>query len=503
MVGTHGSRTKVTARWVVGCTPDGTQHQLLRDGEVVYEGNRIIFVGHDYPGEVGETIDGGNALLAPGFVDLDALFDLDSTVLGFDNHPGWAKARVWASSYVEAGPRDVYTPEQETFQHTYAMAHLLLNGITTALPIRSILYRAWAETYAENAAAAEAAEALGIRMYLGPSYRTGLPMVHPDGRISMHWDEAQGMAGLADAIRFVQDFDGRAEGRIRGFLQPDRIEGCTEALLVGTAQAAAELDCVLRLHCCQGALEVELVQERFGKRSLEVLRDLDVLSPRALLPHGTNLGGLNATAETIQADLELLAASGASIVHCPLVSARHGSVLNSFSRVRGMGIGLGMGTDTWPSDMVQNLHIGVMVSRAASGDLSISAGDYFTAATIGGADALGRADLGRLLPGALADMVLWDLSGQHLGQQFDPIQNLVLSGSGRDARTVIVDGRVVVQDRTLPGYDLAAMHQQAQAQYEQLMASYPERAHLHPPMETIFEPSFPLVERQPSGTASA
>ena len=280
-------------------------------------------------------------MIGPGFVDLDALFDLDSTVLGFDNHPGWKKARVWASTYVEGGPRDVYSPEEEDFQHEYAMAQLLLNGITTALPIRSILYRAWAETYDENARAAESAARLGIRMYLGPSYRTGLPVVRPDESIAFHWDVERGMRGLEDAVRFVRDFDGTHDGLIRGFLQPDRIEGCTENLLLQTSNAAAELGCPVRLHCCQGELEVQEVHKRWGKSSLELLHELEFLSPRALLPHGQFLGGVDPTPEKIERELGWLADSGSTIVQCPLVIARHGGILDSFGKYRERGVGIG------------------------------------------------------------------------------------------------------------------------------------------------------------------
>src|SRR4051794_8011114 len=102
-------RTKLTARYVVAWDAQRQQHTLLEDGEVVYAGQRVIFTGHDYPDPVDEALSFGEALIGPGFVDLDALADLDSTVLGFDNTPGWRKGRVWASAYVERGPREVYT----------------------------------------------------------------------------------------------------------------------------------------------------------------------------------------------------------------------------------------------------------------------------------------------------------------------------------------------------------------------------------------------------------
>jgi len=483
--------TGIRARWIIAS--DGATHHILEDGEVVYTDSRIVFTGHGYSGPVDEEINVGNADVGPGFVDLDALFDLDSTVLGVDNHPGWAKARVWASTYVERGPRDVYSAVEEDFGHEYAMVQLLLNGVTTALPIRSILYREWAETYEENARAADIAARLGIRMYLGPSYRTGLPVVYPDGRIGMHWDEERGLQGLDDAIRFVRDFDGAHDGLVRGFLQPDRIEGCTDALLTRTADAARQLSVPLRLHCCQGELEVRIVEDRWGKSSLAVLHDLGVLDTAPLLPHGIFLGGSAPTLELVERELAWLAESGSTIVHCPLVSARGGNVMDSFTRFREHGIGIGLGTDTFPPDIIHNMHTGLMATRIRTGSPSVTAADYYTAATIGGADALGRSDLGRLTPGALADITIFDLDAFHIGQCFDPIQTMVLNGSGRDIHTVIVNGSVVVRDRQLPGVDLAAMHERAQRQFESLMASYPERAHLHPPVESIFESSFPIV----------
>lgn len=487
------SRTLIRGRWVIAS--DGQTHHLLQDGEVVFEGNRIIFTGHDYTGEVDETIDAGNAVIGPGFVDLDALFDLDTTILGFDNAPGWKKGRVWARDYIEQGSRDVYTPDEEAFQHRYAMVQLLLNGITTALPIRSILYREWAETYEENAQAAEIAAELGIRIYLGPSYRTGLPVVEPDGSFGMYWDEGRGMAGLDDAIRFVQDFDGAHDGLIRGFLQPDRIEGCTEGLLIETAKAGEALNCPIRLHCCQGELELTLVHERWGKSSIELLHDLDFLSERALLPHGTLMGGLNPTPAKIERELGWIAEAGSSIVHCPLVMARHGDVMNSFNRYRDQGITVGLGTDTFPPDLIANMHVGIMATRLVEKSMRASAAGYYHAATIGGANALNRPDLGRLMPGALADITIFDLDGFHLGQFIDPVQTMVLSGSGRDFKTVIVNGRIVVRDCQIKGVDFDAMRHQAQGQYAKVVESAPERSFGHPPVDRIYQPSFPVVSR--------
>ncbi len=197
----------------------------------------------------------------------------------------------------------------------------------------------------------------------------------------------------------------------------------------------------------------------------------------------------------IDAELDWLADSGATIVHCPLVSARHGQVLKSFGRYRDRGVKIGLGTDTFPPDMIQNMNIGVMTARIADESMQTSAADFYTAATIGGADALGRSDLGRLSPGAKADIMVVDLDNPSMGQVFDPIQTLVLNGSGRDVKTVIVNGRVAVKDRQIPGVDMAAMHARSQEQFQKLIASCPERSLRHPPVIEMFRPSFPYATR--------
>ncbi|MFC6673646.1 amidohydrolase family protein [Marinobacterium aestuariivivens] len=484
--------TRIKGRYVVGF--DGQRHRLLENGEVVYRDDTIIFCGFGYDGPVDREIDAGYAIVGPGFIDLDALADLDSTVLGFDNGPAWRCGRVWASSYVERGSREVYDRTAEDFMKRYAYAQLLHNGITTALPITSLLYREWAETYDEFARAVDIAAELGLRTYLGPAYRTGLSTVRPNGRFDMHWDEPRGLTGLDDAIRFLETFDGRHDGLIRGMLAPDRIEGCSLTLLERTRDASRALECPVRLHCCQSQLEVDTMQQRFGTSSLQLLHDTGFLGPRALLPHGLFLGGGEARPEQIERELGYLADAGSTLVHCPIVFGRHGKALNSFSRLRARGINIGLGTDTFPPDLIRNMHAGIMLNRVMEDDSqAVSAADFYNAATLDGARALGREDLGRLAPGARADITVFDLSGFHLGQRVDPIQTMIMNGTGRDFKTVIVNGRIRVDGGAIAGVDYEDWHRHAQTLYDGLKASYPERTHLHPPVEQIFSPSFELL----------
>ena len=488
-------RILLTARWLVG--HEGGRHRLYEHGEIVFEDGEVLFVGHGFPGEVARRIDCGEALIGPGFVDCDALSDLDTTILAYDNQPAWKKGRVWPRSYLEAGPYEMYSREELAFQKRHAFATLIRNGITTALPIASLFYRAWGETAEEFEDAAEAAAALGLRAYLGPAYRTGNQLVETDGRIVTHYDEARGLAELDAAIDFARRHDGGAGGLIRAMFAPDRIETSTAALLRRTAAAARELDVPVRLHCCQSKIEYDLVLAQHGMSPPEWLQSLGFLDGRCLLPHGTVVSG-SRLIDRPGRDLEIIRDAGAAIVHCPLVSGRHGNAIDHFGRYREMGLRIAMGTDTSPPDMVANLQIGMILARTMAGSATaVRTEDYYDAATVGGADALRRPDLGRLQPGARADITVFQLDRPHSGQVIDPIQTMLLTGHGRDFSTVVVDGRFVMEDRIIPGIDEAADNKRAQQQFEGVMARYPERTFGHPPVSEIFSSSYP-VELRPA-----
>ena len=472
-------RNLLTADWVIG--HDGRSHAIWAGGEVVFERDRIIFVGTGFDGHVDRRIDYGEAVIGPGFVDLDALGDLDSTVLSFDNGDDHSTGRLWTEDYLKQGPTEAYTPEEGLFKYRYAFCQLIRNGITTAMPITSMYYRAWAETYHEFAGVAGISGELGLRTYLGPCYMSGITLADAQGNPIQHWDEPRGLAGLAEAERFIANFDGAAGGLVRAMLAPDRIETCTPPLLARTAEVARETGVPLRLHCCQSAYEVDLVERLRGVSPYAWLEQLGLLNRQAILPHGIHLRG---------GDLERLRDSGASIVHCPVVFARDGEALRSFARYRDFGIRIAMGTDTAPPDMLDNLRQGLYLCRVADGGNTASAADLYNAATLGGAAALGRDDIGRLSPGAQADITVFDLGGFHLGPFIDPIKTMVLAGTGRDFTHSWIAGRPVMIDRAIPGTDLPAMQRQAQRQFEKLKEHQRRHAPGAPPADQVFRPSF-------------
>ncbi|MCZ4354753.1 chlorohydrolase family protein [Roseovarius aestuarii] len=483
-------RTLLTAAWVVGYEAGG--HVLLRNGEVAFEGDTVLFVGHGFDGPVDRRVDYGQAMIGPGFVDLDALGDVDTEVLTFDRGPAETLGRVWTEDALRRGPSETFTPGEELAKYRYGFTRLLRNGITSAVPITSMLYRQWAESYDEMAGVAHLAADMGLRVWLGPCYMSGLTYQNAAGQLARHWDEARGLQGLEDAERFITDFDGTAGGRISAALLPDRIETQMPSVLKRTADIQRASGIVLRIHCCQSTYEMETVLALRGTTSLGWLEQMSLLTERTILPHGIYLSDHPQIRVTGQDDRLRLISTGVTIAHCPVIFGRDGEFLDSFAKYLRSGIRMGMGTDTHPCDMIQNIRVGRMLNAVADGGPTASAADFYTAATIGGADALGRPDLGRLAPGTKADIAVFDLAGLHLGPVDDPIHALALAGSGRDCRSVWVAGRQLVQDFAVVGVDETALGAEARRLYAKARMSHADRAPERPDPDLIFHASYPV-----------
>jgi cytosine/adenosine deaminase-related metal-dependent hydrolase len=469
-------------------------HVVYRDGEVVYQADRVRFVGRGYRGVVDHSIDAGDAIVGPGFVDVNALADIDHGILDTWPGPDLMTAHVWSADYFQQRRHEVFGPDEERFQRRYALIQLLLNGTTTAMPIAAETYREWCETEDQLADVVEIAGELGLRMYLGPAYRSGINVIHADGSRDVAWDEPRGEDGLRQAISFIQRFDGAHDGRIRGAFLPCRIETLALDILRETRRQADALGCPIKIHAAQGLLELEIVQRRYGKRSIELLAEIGFLGPDVGIPHVFYVGGRNGVPAGSADELRLLRESGATVIHCPIPAARHARSLDTLEAYLAAGVNLAIGTDMFPPDMIRALDYAANLAKQRAGKQSAgSYADLYRAATLGGARLLGRDDLGRLAPGSKADITVVDLSSLRTGPIEDPIRTIVLNASGAYVKTVIVDGRTVVEDGRLPGVDVESMRVRAQRYFERYRMAYSEWDYLRRPTHVLFPPTFRIV----------
>lgn len=486
-------KTKVSARFIVGYQDQ--DHVVYENGELVYDKDQVIFIGHNYPGECVRHIQAGNSIVSPGFIDLNALANVDTTMIDYDVPDHLRSGMSWTEKYLQDGPHDIASPEEEDFNHRYSLTQLIFNGITTALPVTNLVHRRWAETKGEFERVAQTAKEIGLRVYLGPSFRSGINYIKADGSYSRYWDEKAGLDGLDAAVEFIREYDGTNQGMIRGLLIPSTIETCTPELLIKSKKFSDELHVPMRLHAAQSYREFNYILSDFGKTPIQHLHSLGFLGERTILPHAVYVNGYSRLDCGEGPDLELLKDTGTIIPYCPFATARGGAILESFERFKDMGIRMGMGTDCYPSDMLMNLRLGSMMCRFAeySRDVATTA-DMYRAATIWGADCLNRPDLGRLTPGSKADFFIASLDGFHIGQIDDPIRTLVINCNNTDIQTVVINGEMVMENRSMTNMNKREYSERAQRYYEILKQSFSERDNQQRPVEVLFPSGFKVIK---------
>ena len=137
--------------------------------------------------------------------------------------------------------------------------------------------------------------------------------------------------------------------------------------------------------------------------------------------------------------------------------ARRGIALRDFGRYVRRGVNMGIGTDVYPHNMLDEMRLASYLGRVVSeSPRSVSVTDIFNAATIGGARALGRDDIGRLAVGCKADVVIVDCAHPAMRPCHDPLRSLVYSASDRAVAHVFVDGEQVVRDQKVLTIDYEA-----------------------------------------------
>ena len=166
----------------------------------------------------------------------------------------------------------------------------------------------------------------------------------------------------------------------------------------------------MHIHAGGNFREFLEILNKYRKPVAEFLADVGILGPRTTLGHMAITGGHSRVDYPRGDELKILAETGATIGHCPHKCAKMAFAMESFDQYLEAGVRIGLGTDTYPLDIMSEMRYASLISRLVDQNASgARAAAVFNAATIGGATALGRSDLGRLAPGAKADVVIVNL----------------------------------------------------------------------------------------------
>ena len=495
-------RTLVRGGWLVGFA--GSGHTLVRDGVLVFEDDRVVHVGPRFEGTVDREIDARGKLVSPGFIDthVHSGHRASHRLITDTGRPDYYGQPFLDISVPREGTRvggdsRYVRPDQPGAEAgnrllaTFTVAEMLRCGTTTFMEFGS-------QRRVQEALLPEV-ERLGLRGYLGAGYDSGRWMgdAHT-GRLKRVIDEPAGRREFEAALEFIKRVDGAAGGRVRGLLVPREVDTTSLDILRETRRAADELRMPILTHAAYSVVEFYEIVAEYRMTPIELLESIGFLGRDVTIGHGNLIAENGLLTYSGGRDLEIMGRHGVSVSHCPINIARRGRSLDSWPRYVAAGVNMALGSDTYPRDLIMNMRIASYAGKVITHDLfAATAAEVFTAATLGGARALGRDDLGRLAPGAKADLLIIDLSGRdtlRLGPVRDPIKSLVECGIGDDVETVIVDGVVRMSDRKIPGVDFAAIRREAQAAGEGIWSRLPEWDPLGRTADQMSPWSFPLIE---------
>ena len=196
---------------------------------------------------------------------------------------------------------------------------MLKAGNTTFRGVTTGLTKLWSDAHPEPYALAEASELMGMRAWISHLYQEACDYTDPDGTAKRIWDTKRAQDGMDDAIKFIKYLDGRAGGRLTGFLFPYQTARCSDDLLQETMRQSKILgNAHVRSHFSQNILEYQSHKAKTNKTMVEWLQDIGFLGPQVSLIHAKYIAGHSATGAPAGDDLEILAETKTTVCHTPV-----------------------------------------------------------------------------------------------------------------------------------------------------------------------------------------
>ncbi|HEX3990294.1 MAG TPA: amidohydrolase family protein [Acetobacteraceae bacterium] len=447
------------AAWIIAWDPTLGRHAYLRDADLVFEDDRIRFIGRLYTGAFDIEIPGTGLLVMPGLVNIHSHPSTEPFFRGIREEHGLPT--MFMTGLYERG--FAFRPDAagRVAGKTTAYCEMLLTGITTVADLSGI-DEGWIDLAARS----------GLRVFLAPSYASARWHLTNNWQLQYNWDEPAGRNGFDAALRLIDAAQVDPSGRLSGVISPAQIDTCTRDLLRDSHDAAVERNLPFTTHCAQSVNEFNEMTNRHGITPVQWARDIGILGGSTVLGHAIFIDEHSWLHWHTREDLGILAATSTSIAHCPSPFARYGQTLEDFGRYVRRGVNIGMGTDVAPHNLIEEMRLAATLARVAAEDITAtSLTDVFHAATAGGAQALGRIDIGRLAPGAKADLVLVDLTNPWMMPARDPLRSLVYTAADRAIHKVFIDGRLVVdQGKVLTLDHAAALEALTEAQSRMIAA---------------------------------
>ena len=395
---------------------------VYHGGHVVIRGDRIMLAGEGSEPEVGaaRTIDASGLFVMPGLVDL---------------HFHTAIERGGYSESLEV--------EEALFGHWYPMMRNLDAETAYAGALHSYVRAIRGGTTSVNdmfrhvESLARAARTVGIRATLSSL------VARPEDGLDVLEDNRFAFNACA----------GELDDRVRVAVGVEWIPLATADILRDAASMAADLDTGLHIHLSESQQEVETCFQEFGARPVRVAYDHGLLGPSTVAAHCVWL---------TDEDIGMIAETGTHVSHNPAANSKLGEGIAPARKLLDAGVNVGLGHDSTEGnntmDIFEVMRTGAYLQRAVHADPKLMPADQvLRMATVNGARALG-VDAGVIEPGRKADIILVETESEFFDTRLPAYRanvpaRLVFATSGGMVRTVIVDGRVVMEDRIIKTVD--------------------------------------------------
>ncbi|VVB56453.1 5'-deoxyadenosine deaminase [uncultured archaeon] len=379
----------------------------IKNGVVVVDNGLITFVGRDTKVKADKIIDAKGCAIMPGLVN--AHTHLPMTLLR-----GYADGlpyREWTEKIRKAEMK--LTPEYIKAGARLGILEMIKSGTTS-----------FADMYIHMDEVAKVVEKTGIRAALGYGMIEGL---NEDSETK-----------LKNREKFVKNWNGAANGRITTMYAPHSAASCSKEFLIKVKELAKKDGARIHIHVLETEDELELMKKRYGMCSINLLNNIDMVGSNVLAAHCIWLS---------DDDIEILKNKEVNVVHCPTSNTALGAGLARVPEMLEIGINVALGTDGAASggslDMWKEMRAAMLLHKLKN-PRAMPAQKVLEMATVNGARALGI-NTGVLKAGCLADIIIVDLRKPQFISSNIPAA-LVNGASGCDVRTVIVDGKVLMED---------------------------------------------------------
>ena len=406
---------------------------FVKDGAIAVADGKIVYVGKssgaaDIRAET--KIDAKGNVAAPGLINCHthAPMTLFRGIAEDQTLDTWLKETIW--------PLEAKLKQEDVYVGALLACLEMIKSGTTC----------FADMYFHEDMVARAVERSGLRGALA------------EGIIEAG-NKALGEKMLGESVDFVRRFNGYADGRVTALLGPHAVYSCSPELLAKVRRKASELKAGIHVHLAESKEMAEQIEREQGSSEVEILDKIGFLETDVIAAHCIELSNK---------DIQILSKHRVNVAYNPVANMKLGSGTPKIKDLIDHSVNVCLGTDGPASnntlDMFETMKFAALLQKFTYSDPKIlPAYEALKMATMNGAKALGlEKSVGSLEVGKKADIVLIDFSKPHLTPLHNVYASMVYSVSGGDVDTVIVDGRILMENRQVKTLDEQAVMEKAE-----------------------------------------